>query len=192
MKRFYTFIAMVMLTLTAMATDYTDSLSVSLNGDKPTKMQDVVINLDKNADGTYNLTLKDFSFSGMNVGTIKLTNLAGTTSDGVTTIDTKQKTKITGGLLGPLLGEIEITLKAKFTSEKLYAVISIPVKGVGDVVCVYGAESTVTRISTLPILPGQKADAVYDLNGRRVSTMVPGQVYVIRHADGTSVKTVAK
>ena len=183
---------MTMLALTAMATDYTDSLIVSLNGTATPTMKDVKITIDKNADGTYNFTLKDFSFSGMSVGTIQLTNLEGTVSKGVTTIDTKQKTKITDGTMGPLLGEIEITLKAKFTSDKLYATITIPVTGIGNVDCVYGAESTVTRIGAVSGVSEAQTDVIYDLNGRRASRMEAGQVYVVRHVDGTSTKVVGR
>lgn len=192
MKKVFTLIALAMLAMTAMATDYTDSLSVSLNGGEPTTMQNVRITIDNNDDGTYNFTLKDFSFSGMSVGTVKLTNLTGTTQDGVTTIDAKQKTRISGMGIGFLLGEIEITLKAKFTSEKLYAIITIPVTDVGNVDCVYGAESTVTRIGSVPAVSTAKTDIIYDLNGRRVSRMEPGQVYVVRHADGTSTKVTTR
>ena len=64
MKHFFTLmLAMVMSTMTAMATDYTDNLIITVDGGKPTTVNDVKITVTQQENEKYSFSLKDYSFA---------------------------------------------------------------------------------------------------------------------------------
>lgn len=64
MKKIFTLIVVsFVMAISAFATDYTDTLRVTVDGKESTP-QKTTINVTTNSDGTYNFLLKDFSFGG--------------------------------------------------------------------------------------------------------------------------------
>ena len=88
MKHFFTLmLAMVMSTMTAMATDYTDNLIITVDGGKPTTVNDVKITVTQQENEKYSFSLKDFSFAGLKVGDIELNDIEGQEKDGIITLN---------------------------------------------------------------------------------------------------------
>ena len=61
MKKFFTLAALAMAALTATAKDYTDQLSVTVDGSPLGQPEESTIKVNRNDDGTYQLSLEDFS-----------------------------------------------------------------------------------------------------------------------------------
>lgn len=121
------------MTLTAFAKDYTGHRTVTYGYNTPTESDDAVVSITDNGDGTYNVTFNDvINVSGSyrdNYGTYTFSNVAGTTTDGLTTIDlTGLTVAIANCDLGLTSGE-DATLLAKFNDEKAYAKFSAKIGG---------------------------------------------------------------
>jgi len=88
------------LAVPALATDYTGTLTVTVNGTSADPSE-TTISVDKNEGGTYCLQLKNFilSMGGdvIPVGNIKLDNVAATTSGDAVILQTSQQIAITAG-----------------------------------------------------------------------------------------------
>ncbi len=134
MKKFFTLFALAIGALSVSATDYTDVLSVDVNGN--VSEQTATIGLTKNADNSYTFSLKNFALVAgsdtMYIGTIELNGVEGNTDNGVTTLYTAQTTKIKEGdkegvdiWMGTMLPEVPIVMTAKEANGKLYAAINI-------------------------------------------------------------------
>lgn len=133
MKKIFTLIALIAITASAMATDYTDQLTVNVNGASTTQNATISVN---QQDGKYTLSLKNFILLAgtekMGVGNIVLTGLTGQDINGYTVLKTKQEISITEGddtsietWMGPLLGTVPVDMIAKIKDNKLYTVINI-------------------------------------------------------------------
>ena len=136
MKRLFTLAALAVSALGAMATDYTDVLEVSVNGVPST--QTATISVNKNANGNYDLALKNFMLvagtESLPVGNIEMTNVSGTTSgDGVTTLTHQAIVPITDGddpnvaqWFGPLMiKQVPVVMTAELRDSSLYTVLDI-------------------------------------------------------------------
>ena len=128
MKKILSLLALLVMTLTAFAKDYTGHRTVTYGYNTPTESDDAVVSITDNGDGTYNVTFNDvINVSGSytdNYGTYTFSNVEGTTTDGLTTIDlTGLTVAITNCDLGLTSGD-EATLLAKFNDEKAYAKFS--------------------------------------------------------------------
>lgn len=133
MKKIFTLLALLISALTMSATDYTDTMTVSINN-KIVAGQKATISLNQ-ADGKYEFKLNNFSLSmgGQQtpVGTIDLKNVEGTTANGVITLNTNQNITIAAGdntniqWIGPILGSVPVVLRAEQRNNSLYAVIDI-------------------------------------------------------------------
>lgn len=128
MKKILSLLALLVMTLTAFAKDYTGHRTVTYGYNTPTESDDAVVSITDNGDGTYNVTFNDvINVSGSyrdNYGTYTFSNVAGTTTDGLTTIDlTGLTVAIANCDLGLTSGE-DATLLAKFNDEKAYAKFS--------------------------------------------------------------------
>lgn len=124
MKKIFTLIGLLCGSIAAMATDYTGTMIVTVNGNVTTP-QSTTISVTEDA-GSYKLTLQDFCLiqesSNMPVGTINVSNIPfETDDDGEISLETKQSITIEEGSyalpsgsmwMGPLLGEIPISLSA--------------------------------------------------------------------------------
>lgn len=126
-------LVLLVMTLTAFAKDYTGHRTVTYGYNTPTESDDAVVSITDNGDGTYNVTFNDvINVSGSyrdNYGTYTFSNVAGTTTDGLTTIDlTGLTVAIANCDLGLTSGE-DATLLAKFNDEKAYAKFSAKIGG---------------------------------------------------------------
>ncbi|MDE6353684.1 MAG: calycin-like domain-containing protein [Prevotella sp.] len=140
MRKLFTLIAMLAGTMAAMATDYTDKLVVTIDGTY-TPATDNVISVEEQADGTYNLLLKNFilKFSEediMPVGTINVTNVKGTKNGVSTLLTTNQNIIIEPGdmpgifgWIGTELGPVPVNVNADMKDNHLYALITISFMG---------------------------------------------------------------
>lgn len=133
MKKILSLLALLVITLTAFAKDYTGHRTVTYGYTTPTESDDAVVSITDNGDGTYNVTFKDvINVSGCytdNYGTYTFSNVEGTTTDGLTTIDlTGLTVAIANCDLGLTSGD-EATLLAKFNDEKAYAKFSAKIGG---------------------------------------------------------------
>lgn len=140
MKRIFTLIAGVMTALASMATDYTDKLQVLVNGKWAT--QEATISLIEEEDGTTTLMLNNFCFDDGTgpkpVGNIVLKNVADAIAPtaGEKAYAFNGKIYIEPGTMedvdtwvGPLLGEVQVELRASLKGSNLYAVIDINTLG---------------------------------------------------------------
>ena len=133
MKKILSLLVLLVMTLTAFAKDYTGHRTVTYGYTTPTESDDAVVSITDNGDGTYNVTFKDvINVSGSytdNYGTYTFSNVEGTTTDGLTTIDlTGLTVAIANCDLGLTSGD-EATLLAKFNDEKAYAKFSAKIVG---------------------------------------------------------------
>ena len=133
MKKILSLLALLVMTLTAFAKDYTGHRTVTYGYNTPTESDDAVVSITDNGDGTYNVTFNDvINVSGSyrdNYSTYTFSNVAGTTTDGLTTIDlTGLTVAIANCDLGLTSGE-DATLLAKFNDEKAYAKFSAKIGG---------------------------------------------------------------
>ena len=133
MKKILSLLALLVMTLTAFAKDYTGHRTVTYGYNTPTESDDAVVSITDNGDGTYNVTFNDvinvYGSYRDNYGTYTFSNVAGTTTDGLTTIDlTGLTVAIANCDLGLTSGE-DATLLAKFNDEKAYAKFSAKIGG---------------------------------------------------------------
>ena len=119
---------MLVMTLTAFAADYTGHRTVTFGSMPSTESDDAVLTITDNGDNTFNVTFKDvINVDGNytdNYGTFIFSNVAGTTENGVTTIDLSN---LSASLENCALGLKEASdgvLFAKFNAEKAYAKFS--------------------------------------------------------------------
>jgi len=173
---------------------FTDNLQVTLAGNPLAPLQ-TSIYVTEQTDGKYTLCLKNFKLSmgedDMAVGNITLKDVEGTVENGAVKLTANQTIKIEAGddpnvgWMGPILGEVPVELNAQIAGDKLYAVIDITYPAIGIINVVFGSNPTAIQNTTVHAGP---TEAAYTLSGAKVTTMRPGQVYILRKADGTTVK----
>ena len=139
MKKLLTFISLALCSLTTMANDYTDKLTVTVNGES--MEQQATITITQQSDGKYTFSLNNFclesvdddgTVSRMGVGNIVLADREGTTQDGITSISYDDIITITEGddpsidfWMGPMIGAVPINMVARFNDTQLYCEIYI-------------------------------------------------------------------
>ena len=139
MKKLLTFISLALCSLTAFANDYTDKLTVTVNGES--MEQQATITITQQSDGKYTFSLNNFclesvdddgTVSRMGVGNIVLADREGTTQDGITSISYDDIITITEGddpsidfWMGPMIGAVPINMVARFNDTQLYCEIYI-------------------------------------------------------------------
>ena len=127
-KKLLSLFAVAVCSLSALATDYTGTLTVTVNG--TASSQSATITVDENADNTYNLVLKNFVLKSgdqtVPVGNIQIDSLAAVTTSGVTMLYVDRSIKISAGddssvpsWLGPMLGAVPIKMSARFNASNL-------------------------------------------------------------------------
>ena len=116
------------MTLTAFATDYTGHRTVTFGSMPSTESDDAVLTITDNGDNTFNVTFKDvINVDGNytdNYGTYTFSNVAGTTENGVTTIDLSNLSASVENCALGLKEASDGVLFAKFNAEKAYAKFS--------------------------------------------------------------------
>ena len=98
MKKIFTLALVSLMSLASMAEDYTCGLAVVLNG-QPAPYDQITISCTKNANGKYDITLKDFTFAGIPVGNINIVDIDATEEDGVISLSTQQDIKLGGAMV---------------------------------------------------------------------------------------------
>ena len=131
MKKIFTLLVSALFAVTVSATDYKGPLSVSLNG-STTPSGETTVSYTEGTDGTCDLSLKNFSFADMPIGT---TNLKGVAMDKkpLTSVFGDKKTIVIDKgddttvktWFGPEMGPMQIFVKGIVQNGKLNAVILI-------------------------------------------------------------------
>lgn len=121
MKKLFTLLMAATLAIGSYAKDYTDELVVDVTG-LPKTTTTSTISVDAQDNGKYTFLLKDFSFSGMNIGDINLTDVEGSTVNGTTYLRTAQTVSVN---LGESSISLPIILRAEMTDSKLKADMDI-------------------------------------------------------------------
>lgn len=202
MKHFFTLmLAMVMSTMTAMATDYTDNLIVTVDGGNPTTVNDVKITVTQQENEKYSFSLKNFSFAGTKVGDIELNDIEGQEKDGIITLNVPEtKIKVKNPALGigttiNLLGGIKFSMTAKISNvtNKMYADMTMKAMA-QNIKAIYGDEKNITTGIKAPqaTTKANNATSIFTLAGQQVSSMTSGNVYIVKTTDGKTKKVVKK
>lgn len=198
MKKIFTFIVAMVLSLSAVAKDYTDKLAITLGEGGDPVVSTTTISIDKQDNGKYTIKLNQFNFMGaLLIGDVTMTDVDGVEdADGFVNYATTQTATITNGdeegIMGMLGGKIDVTVAegSRSKGDKFYAVISLTVPGVGDVNAVFGDNEFPGSdgISAIRI-DGSKISEVYTLDGRRVNTMVHG-INIVKMQNGKTIKVL--
>lgn len=202
MKHFFTFmLAMVMSTMTAMATDYTDNLIITVDGGKPTTVNDVKITVTQQENEKYSFSLKNFSFAGTKVGDIELNDIEGQEKDGIITLNVPEtKIKVKNPALGigttiNILGGIKFSMTAKISNvtNKMYADMTMKAMA-QNIKAIYGEEKNITTGIKAPqaTTKANNATSIFTLAGQQVSSMTSGNVYIVKTTDGKTKKVIKK
>ena len=160
MKKIFTIIALLALTLTAGAKDFTDQLSISLNGgEASTSEATISVEEVEGSDGLYKIILKNFSFQGMKIGDVNIEDVKGNSTEGdngyVYFEEITKEAEITnGGSIAAILGKkVTVTIKdgSCMNADKLYLVINLPVSMMGSTINVdatFGTAPTTAKSYT--------------------------------------------
>lgn len=177
---------------------YVGDLDITV-GVKTTTNKNTVIFI-KRSDGDpclYALSIKDFSFDGMNLGDINLNDVAGEVgADGNLRLTTEDQ-KVTVKFMKVSVTLDGVVSGTNFKTNELV----INVTGDGIVSVAYDGESTVRLVNPATPKPPVAAvkqvtllsegDQIFTITGHQVPAMTRG-VYIVRHADGTASKVVKR
>lgn len=190
MKKLFTLFTMVLMAVSCFATNYTGELKVTVPGSGTQTTEGSVVSVNKQEDGKYTITLKDFKYgSMMDFGDIELDNVDAKTENGVTTLTAEQQGKKIG------IYTVNIKLNGEESNGKFTAKIEIPkVKGlIGLKISATfdGTDPTYnpTGISNLPVNNDNEKEEIFNLQGQRISEAKPGQVVIVKKG-GKAVKVV--
>lgn len=198
MKKLFTLLFVIIASaMTAMATDYTDNLIITIDNGKPTTVNDVKITVTQQENEKYSFSLKNFSFAGKKVGDIELNDIEGQEKDGIITLNVPEtKINVKNPALGigttiNILGGIKFSMTAKISNvtNKMYA--DMTMKAIGqNIKAIYGDEKNITTgISNLPVSNDNEKEEIFNLQGQRISEAKPGQVVIVKKG-GEAVKVV--
>lgn len=180
---------MVLMAVSCFATDYKGDLTVTVQhiwGKPDTKKTEgSVVSVNKQDDGKYTITLKDFKYGILNLGDIKLDKVDAKTENGVTTLTAdKPGEKIS-------IYTVDIKLNGKESNGKFKADIEISkVTGFKKISATFdGTDPTYTGISNLPVNNDNEKEEIFNLQGQCISKAKPGQVVIVKKG-GKAVKVV--
>lgn len=166
-------------------TSYTDDLVVKVKtGDEEqsTTIPSSTINISQNGDASYKLSIKDFKLGeGMTLGDVVADNLTGTTEGDFTTIKMSGvPVKLSNEMYAAALGDLNINIDAKFTADKLYALIDLDVTILGQVVhVIFGSPFIDTGIGQASVNRQSDSDQVYGIGGQRISRAAASGLYIV-------------
>ena len=187
MKKLFTLFTLVLMAVSCFAMDYTDELII----DGKSQGQKTV-SVNKQTNGKYKIELKNFSYEGISVGTITLTDVEATDDEWGNTVLTTTGQKVTVKV-SIVSVSVTVDLNGKIIGDKFYADITIhgiPIYGDWKATFAGGMNAT-TGITDLPVDNGSETVELYNLQGQRISEAKPGQV-VIEKRGGKTVKKVVK
>lgn len=198
MKKLFTLLFVIIASaMTAMATDYTDNLIITVDGGNPTTVNDVKITVTQQENEKYSFSLKNFSFAGTKVGDIELNDIEGQEKDGIITLNVPEtKINVKNPALGigttiNFLGGIKFSMTAKISNvnNKMYADMTMKAMR-QNIKAIYGDEKNITTgISNLPVSNDNEKEEIFNLQGQRISEAKPGQVVIVKKG-GKAVKVV--
>lgn len=175
------------MAVSCFATDYKGDLAVTVPGLGTQTTKESVVSVNKQEDGKYTITLKDFKYgSTMDFGDIELDNVDAKTENGVTTLTADKQGKKIG------IYTVDINLKGEESNGKFTAKIEIPkVKGlIGlKISATFDGTDNSTGISNLPVNNDNEKEEIFNLQGQRISEAKPGQVVIVKKG-GKAVKVV--
>ena len=130
MKKILSLLSMLMITVMAFATDYTDQLTFKLtvgSNSSEKSLPQGTLTIEKRVDGTYNVTASSCDFSAAdfgNWGDISCDGVAGTTNaDGLTTIEVSKPEVFANGSVPSEYSLSGQSLLVKFNGTKAYALL---------------------------------------------------------------------
>ena len=201
MKKLFTLLFVIIASaMTAMATDYTDNLIITVDGGKPTTVNDVKITVTQQENEKYSFSLKDFSFAGLKVGDIELNDIEGQEKDGIITLnvpETNIKIKNPALGIGTLINikgiDFSMTAKISNVTNKMYADMTMKAMG-QNIKAIYGDEKNITTGIKAPqaTTKANNATSIFTLAGQQVSSMTSGNVYIVKTTDGKTKKVIKK
>ena len=134
MKKIFTLLLLAAASVSAMGKDYKDLLTVTVDNKQMSSAQ-TTINVDKNSDGTYNMTLKNFKLGVLMVGTIEIDNVPAVSNGQTTMLKVSKDIKIKKGdgiglWIGPTLGNVPVNMTGELrdNDSKFYTTIKISMK----------------------------------------------------------------
>ena len=142
MKKLSLFLAVTLCSLASMATDFTGTLKVTVNGN--VQQQNATISIDQD-NGNYNLLLKNFVYevNGVSkaVGNIAVSDVPAMAASGKTLFYAHQNVTIANGddasatWIGPSLGEVPVKVVARMQGD--YAVVDFEMQLQDEVYAVF-------------------------------------------------------
>ena len=201
MKNLFTLLFVIIASaMTAMATDYTDNLIITVDGGKPTTVNDVKITVTQQENEKYSFSLKNFSFAGTKVGDIELNDIEGQEKGGIITLnvpETNIKIKNPAVGIGTLINikgiDFSMTAKISNVTNKMYADMTMKAMG-QNIKAIYGDEKNITTGIKTPqaTTKANNATSIFTLAGQQVSSMTSGNVYIVKTTDGKTKKVIKK
>lgn len=179
------------MAVSCFATDYKGDLTVTVQpilGKPDTKKTEgSVVSVNKQDDGKYTITLKDFKYGIINLGDIELNDVDAKTENGVTTLTADQQGKKIS------IYTVNIKLNGEESNGKFKADIKISkVTGFKEISATFdGTDPTYnpTGISNQPVNNDNEKKEIFNLQGQRISEAKPGQVVIVKKG-GKAVKVV--
>lgn len=206
MKNIFTLIVMSICSLSMMATDYTGTIGITINGQGPLNLENKQISVTEESNGTYTLLLENFILedtedpeNSMPIGTIKVEGVKATTENEVTTLSYNDKSTIqpmeTGDPenQGYLAGEdVDLKITGTIKGNKFNTTINIPFGDMNIDVTFEGTTVAAGIHSTTTINKSNGVQAIYNLAGQQVCSMTSGNVYIVKTTDGKTKKVIKK
>ena len=142
MKKLFTLALAYVMSLAAMAENYRCKLAVDVYG-KPSEPMEIDLECTENANGKYDILLKDFAFGGMPVGNINVKDINAETEDGVTYLTFDGTITLEGAFAA--FGAIPTTLEGYLSGDLLAIHLQVPDLGVNvaltnQVTQIYGSD----------------------------------------------------
>ena len=141
MKKLFTLALACVMSLAAMAENYRCKLAVDVYG-KPSEPMEIDLECTENANGKYDILLKDFAFGGMPVGNVNVKDINAETEDGVTYLTFDGTITLEGAFAGL---PIPTTLEGLISGDQLAIRLQVPDLGVNvaltnQVTQIYGSD----------------------------------------------------
>ena len=142
MKKLFTLALACVMSLAAMAGNYRCKLAVDVYGD-PSDPMEIDLECTENANGKYDILLKDFAFGGMPVGNVNVKDINAETEDGVTYLTFDGTITLEGAFAA--FGAIPTTLEGNLSGDLLAIHLQVPDLGVNvaltnQVTQIYGSD----------------------------------------------------
>ena len=141
MKKLFTLVLACVMSLAAMAENYRCKLAVDVYGE-PSEPMEIDLECTENANGKYDILLKDFAFGGMPVGNVNVKDINAETEDGVTYLTFDGTITLEGAFAGL---PIPTTLVGLISGDLLAIHLQVPSLGVNvaltnEVTQIYGSD----------------------------------------------------